>query len=64
MTQTYVLKGKEVFLTGRTAIKESRRGKSKILYETKSISCPTCDPVWVDMSELFEVVKGDESEEQ
>jgi hypothetical protein len=61
--QTYVFKGKEVFLTGRKAKKESRRGRVKELFEVKPTRFPETDEgEWVEMRELFEIVEDEKNE--
>lgn len=57
--QSYVYKGKEVFLTGRSASKPSRRGDAKIVYEIKPIRFLNAErdtsyiAEWVSLSELY-----------
>ncbi len=56
---TYVLKGVEVMLTGRTAKKARRSGKEETLYEVKPTefadSTSTKANSWVKLSELYKV---------
>jgi hypothetical protein len=60
MTQTYVYKGVEVYLTGRTAHKRGRTG-DKLLHETRPFKFinmktdPNVEVYWVEMKELFEI---------
>lgn len=57
----YVFNGKEVIMTGRTAIKKLRSGREDILYEVKLLEnvdiSSTKYNEWVKMSELYEVVE-------
>lgn len=64
--QTYVYKGKEVFLTGRTADKETRRSV-KVLHEVRPIKYRDMSPVdgvddseWVTMEQLYSIRDKDE----
>jgi hypothetical protein len=62
MTQTYVYKGKEVFLTGRKAIKKSSRGTEKELWEVlpkkyidKEVDgFVTSD--WIQLKDLYQIM--------
>lgn len=61
--QTYVYQGKEVFLTGRKAQKEGRRGRVRELFEIKPARYPDADDSsWVEMRDLFEIVEDNEDE--
>lgn len=57
----YVYKGKEVFLTGRTASKRGIRGKEKIIHEIKPVRYFNDDrdtvhvAEWVGLGELFQI---------
>lgn len=63
MTQTYVYKGEEVYLTGRQANKTpsggTRRNSTKVLYETRPFKFinmkddPNVETYWVEMKELY-----------
>ena len=59
MTKKYVYEGKEVATTGRTAIKESRRGNRKhVLYEIRPLELETSDPKfcqWVKLDDLYHI---------
>ena len=69
MTQAYVYNGKEVFLTGRTAMKSSRAGKDRVLFEVKPIkflgetSTPPGIEDWVNMRDLYKINTGTEEHE-
>jgi hypothetical protein len=65
MTQVYVYNGKEVFLTGRTAKKSSRRG-DKVLHEilpkrymNKEIDS-FIESDWVFLKDLYAIVENSE----
>lgn len=65
MTQIYVYNGKEVFLTGRTAVKEGRRN-DRILHEIlpkKYINTEVdsfIESSWVQLKELYAIVEKTE----
>lgn len=58
-SKTYVYDGKEMVLTGRTAIKEMKSGNNKTLHEIRPAEA---DPdyktlnKWVEMKDLYEIV--------
>lgn len=59
---TYIYDGKEVAMTGRKAVKESRSKVSE-LYEVKPIDVESNDPKfcsWVSLTQLYRVVDGDD----
>lgn len=54
---TYVHDGKEVMMTGRTAVRETSR-RQHVLYEIKPIDVEGSDPKfckWVKIEELYEI---------
>lgn len=57
MEQTYVFKGKEVFLTGRKAIREGKR-RNTVIFEVKPVRFKEAEGEWVEMRELFEIVES------
>jgi hypothetical protein len=62
MTQAYVYRGKEVYLTGRSAKKEMRNS-TRVVFETRSIKYinndddPNLESEWVEMKELYKIDK-------
>lgn len=68
MTQTFVYKGKEVFLTGRTATKTLPRGGVKVLHEIKPkkyMNDTTNNDIttdWVVMADLYEIVPDEKNQ--
>ena len=67
MTQTYVYRGKEVYLTGRTARKRGRN-RDRVLHETRLIKFinmkndPNIVSDWVEMRDLCEIDKDEQNE--
>ena len=64
-SKTYIYKGKEYKLTGRTAYKTVRK-QQKMLQEIKPITAFDDSSefnVWVDVTELYEVVISNDTEE-
>ena len=59
MTKKYVYEGEEVATTGRTAIKESRRGnRQHVLYEIRPLGLESVDPKfckWVKLEDLYHI---------
>lgn len=65
MTQTYVYNGKEVYLTGRKAIKSAstRRKSEKILYEIKLTKYKDISE-WVELKDLYTVMDDVENTQE
>ena len=58
MSKTYVYDGKEVEATGRTAVRQSSRGRTHVLYEIKPTGMETADPQfhkWVKLEDLYHI---------
>lgn len=58
MNDSYVHNGKEVAITGRTAIRKTSRGKTLVLYEIKPIDLEEGDPKfcqWVKIEDLYHI---------
>lgn len=67
MTQAYVYRGKEVYLTGRSATREMRRS-TRVVHETRPIKFinnpddPNIESDWVEMKELYKIEKENDDE--
>lgn len=64
--QTFVFNGKEVFLTGRKAVRKTKRSE-RVLYEVKQVKYgDSGEAFWATNDELFTVInmKTDEGSEE
>jgi len=63
MTQIYVYKGKEVYLTGRTAVKQGRRTSKTLLeirlkeYINRDMDDPNISSDWVEEKDLYQIIE-------
>ena len=70
MTQAYVYNGKEVFLTGRTAVKKGRSNKERTLLEVRPIKYLGESKVmpgvedWVSMRDLYKINSDEENDDE
>jgi len=62
-TSTYVYDGKEVVMTGRTAVKSMKSGNLKTLYEVRPVEAEPDQKMynqWVSMDDLYVITEKDE----
>lgn len=67
MTQTYVYKGEEVYLTGRKASKKMRNGAARMLYEVRPIKYinnndSNISAHWIEMKDVYEIIEDNNDE--